>query len=659
MKRLFMFCWVLLSLAVAVSGLATEPPEAKALSIATHTAGSIRIDTSNFGFAKDLVYPANSGVRLLYQSAGWISAKKQRRDEAGRRLFWLSYPPTADAHAIVAENTPDWNPSLHPVIDTLTSVGFDGDADLYELLPAYNPLAYCNPLYSQYNASDIVLSSILGVPAPRPWAWPDPEGTYCFSAPQTGAFATPGFETHSAYFYDFCPFNTTGQRDLGASRSMNDHVPLGLAVHQESYTWNLQNFDRMVVFKTSITNTSSTQDTLLDLAIADYVDADIGPVSWGGATASDDLSGYVKGLGYEFAYSRDADSDGGASPHYLASKIILPDTAVNRHCWYWKVGDGPNDHNPLSFNFAPHQTANEKYWLVTGRNPDQTKYAPLRPEQPDIWEYLQPSPNDTRFLNALYGSLPTPADPDPAGRLHLAPGAQLTYYSVLFTGNSIADLKARSQAIEAFIDGGLDIGNVQGLTCIPYLYPIAFPGNGQFHLRWHSYTDPDHFLVLSKPYDAPASQWTPVSVPGSSRGYFLGGLDLNTWYQLKVASVYNPGPSEVYLESDTQLANLNFPSQNGDAPPPLTGELTNFPNPFNPSTVIRFETQQSGRAQLCVYDSRGRKLKELLNADLSAGDHSVSWDATDGQGRPCASGVYLLKLACGKQVQNRKVLLLK
>ena len=659
MKRWLAICAALFCAALAALPVTGELPQDKMLHTATHTAGSIRIDTSNYGFAKDLFYPANSGIRLLYQSAGWISAKRQRRDAAGRRLFWLTYPPTADSHAVVAEDTPDWNPSLHPVIDTLTSVGFDGDLDLYELLPAYNPLATGNPLYSQYNASDIVLTSILGVPAPRPWVWPDPLGNYCFSQPQAGTFPTPGFETHSAYFYDFCPFHTTGQRDLGASRSMSNHLPLGLAVHQESYAWNLQNFDRMIVFKTTVTNTSSTQDTLFDLAVADFVDADVGPISYGGTAASDDVSGYVKGAGYEFAYSLDADGDGGISPHYLASKIILPDTAVGRHCWYWKVGDGPNDFDPLGFNIAPHLTANEKYWLMTGRNPDQTKYAPLRPEQPDIWEYQQPSPNDTRFLNTLYGNLPTPADPDPDGRLHLAPNAQLSYYSVLFTGSSVAELKARSQAIEAFIDGGLDIGNLQGLSCLPYLYPIGFPGNGLFNLRWHSYTDPDHFLVLYKPYDAPASQWTPVSMPGSSRGYLLSGLDVNTWYQLKVASVYNPGPSEVYLESDTQLANLSFPSQNGDETPALSGKLTNYPNPFNPSTSIRFETAQPGPVKLAVYDSRGRKVKALLDSELPAGEHTLWWDARDDQGRLCASGVYLLRLESGSAALHRKALLLK
>jgi len=659
MKRWLTLCAALFCAVIYALPATGELSQDKALDIATHTAGSIRIDTSNYGFARDLMYPAHSGVRLLYQSAGWISAKKQRRDAVGRKLYWLTYPPTADAHAVVAENEPGWEPSLHPVIDTLTSVGFDGDRDLYELLPAYNPLAYGNPLYPQYNASDNVLTSILGSPAPRPWAWPDPEGTYCFSEPQTGAFATPGFETHSAYFYDFCPLGTAGERDLGASRSTNNHVPLGLAIHQESYTWNLQNHDRMVIFRTSITNTSSTQDTLFDLAVADFVDADIGPLSYGGAAAADDLSGYVKGAGYDFAYSLDADGDGGSSPHYLASKIMLPDTAVNRHCWYWKVGDGPNDHNPLSFNFAPHQTANEKYWLVTGRNPDQTKYAPLRPEQPDIWEYQQPSPNDTRFLNALYGNLPTPANPDPAGRLHLAPGATLAYYSILFTGNSIIDLKARSQAIEAFINAGLDIGSVQGLTCIPYLYGIGFPGNGIFHLRWHSYTDPDHFLVLSKPYDAPASEWAAITVPGNSRGYLLGGLNAETWYQLKVASVYNPGPSEVYLESDTQLANLSFPSQIEDDTPALPGRLTNYPNPFNPSTSIAFETSGPGRVSLRIYDIKGRLVRTLLDSELSAGEHITTWDGNDGQGRSCGSGVYFLRLDNDTGSRLRKMLLLK
>jgi hypothetical protein len=51
-------------------------------------------------------------------------------------------------------------------------------------------------------------------------------------------------------------------------------------------------------------------DTLFDCAMGIYMDCDCGPQVWGREKAEDDVSGYVKGSVYEFAYTRDADGDG-------------------------------------------------------------------------------------------------------------------------------------------------------------------------------------------------------------------------------------------------------------------------------------------------------------------------------------------------------------
>jgi hypothetical protein len=658
MRSFLILLMALFCISLAALPLTDAVPEDKALSARTHTAGSIQLDTTNYGFCKDLFYPANSDIKMIYKSGIWVSGKRQRRDELGRRLFWLAHNPSADSAGTVAEFDSLWMPWMNPVIDTLTTVGFDGDKDLYEFLPAYNPLSWENPIYNQYNLNDKVLKSILGTPSPRPFQYPDQQNNYCFSIPQGGTFDTPGFETHSAYYYDFCPFETEGDRDLGISRGTNEHYPLGLAIHQESYAWNLQNHERMIVFKYQIQNTSSV-DSLYDVAIAGYVDADVGPSALGGSIATDDKSGYVKGPGYEFAYSYDADLDGGLSTNYIAHKIILLSYSANRHCWYWKVGDGPDDFYPYSFNYSPRRTANEKYWLMTGRNPNETKFAPLRPEQDDIMEYEQPTPNDTRFLDTLYGNLPTDSDPEPDGRLNLEPGEQISFYRVLFTGDNLDDLKARSQMINAFINGGLDLGDVQNLTCIPYLKEIAYPGNGVFHLQWFSYSDPQYFLVMHKPYDSPASQWVHIQLPGTNREYDLAGLDSDTWYQLKVASIYNPGPDEVYLESETYLANLSYPAGSDDIIQPVLEKLRNYPNPFNPGTTIDFELKKSCRVELSLYDVRGRMVRSLYNSVLPIGVHSLFWDGTNRQGTSCSSGIYFLRLSTGSETIIRKMLLLK
>ncbi len=82
------------------------------------------------------------------------------------------------------------------------------------------------------------------------------------------------------------------------------------------------------------------------------------------------------------------------------------------------------------------------------------------------------------------------------------------------------------------------------------------------------------------------------------------------------------------------------------------------PNPFNPSTVIRYDLSVSGRTILRIYDSSGRLTRELVRGWQAAGGHRLSWDGTDTRGRRVASGVYYLKLVSnGGQAERRLVLL--
>lgn len=67
--------------------------------------------------------------------------------------------------------------------------------------------------------------------------------------------------------------------------------------------------------------------------------------------------------------------------------------------------------------------------------------------------------------------------------------------------------------------------------------------------------------------------------------------------------------------------------------------MQNFPNPFNPSTEIRFVVKTGGRVRLTVYDIAGREVAELLDEDRPAGTHSVRWNA-----ERLASGVYLCRM---------------
>jgi hypothetical protein len=83
----------------------------------------------------------------------------------------------------------------------------------------------------------------------------------------------------------------------------------------------------------------------------------------------------------------------------------------------------------------------------------------------------------------------------------------------------------------------------------------------------------------------------------------------------------------------------------GDAIPAAPVLLGNYPNPFNPRTVIAFELPASAQASLRVYDVAGRLVRVLLDGEkLGEGRREVPWDGTDGAGRPLPAGVYFYRL---------------
>src|SRR5439155_3079340 len=97
-----------------------------------------------------------------------------------------------------------------------------------------------------------------------------------------------------------------------------------------------------------------------------------------------------------------------------------------------------------------------------------------------------------------------------------------------------------------------------------------------------------------------------------------------------------------------------------EAPPTVTALYQNVPNPFNPTTTIRFDLAQDGRVELRVFDVAGRQVRTLADGKVRAGSHhEVAWNGQDGAGRRVPSGVYFYRLVAGDFVATRKLVVLK
>lgn len=88
---------------------------------------------------------------------------------------------------------------------------------------------------------------------------------------------------------------------------------------------------------------------------------------------------------------------------------------------------------------------------------------------------------------------------------------------------------------------------------------------------------------------------------------------------------------------------------------PVTFKLEqNYPNPFNPETTIRFSMNEKGFTKLDVYNLLGQHLVNLLNGEVSAGEHKITFNAAN-----LPSGIYFYKLQQGNHSDIKKMLLLK
>ncbi len=85
----------------------------------------------------------------------------------------------------------------------------------------------------------------------------------------------------------------------------------------------------------------------------------------------------------------------------------------------------------------------------------------------------------------------------------------------------------------------------------------------------------------------------------------------------------------------------------------------NFPNPFNPETVIKYDLPENTSVQLIIYDLLGREVRRLVDGDMTAGYQNVTWDGRDNAGRQVSSGLYIYKIIAGEFIATKKMLLQK
>lgn len=143
-------------------------------------------------------------------------------------------------------------------------------------------------------------------------------------------------------------------------------------------------------------------------------------------------------------------------------------------------------------------------------------------------------------------------------------------------------------------------------------------------------------------------------------GYLYMSMPDSTKYQCRYPG-YRPTSWAAFERTKSALLAMitgnnygNTDNSNISAP-----SVSNFPNPFNPSTTIRFSIPQDSSVKLVVYNIRGQVVKTIVNDTLPKGSHSAFWNGVDDNGRAVSSGVYFYRLQTGNSTLTGKCLLLK
>jgi hypothetical protein len=106
-------------------------------------------------------------------------------------------------------------------------------------------------------------------------------------------------------------------------------------------------------------------------------------------------------------------------------------------------------------------------------------------------------------------------------------------------------------------------------------------------------------------------------------------------------------------------SNSNIESENNSDIIPSEYSLTNYPNPFNPSTNIAFTIPNSGMVKIVIYDMLGREVAKIADNYYEAGSYTYQWNAAGNNGRSLTSGMYIARIEAGSYVKMIKMLLLK
>jgi hypothetical protein len=113
------------------------------------------------------------------------------------------------------------------------------------------------------------------------------------------------------------------------------------------------------------------------------------------------------------------------------------------------------------------------------------------------------------------------------------------------------------------------------------------------------------------------------------------------------------------LQIDDVVWDLSTANTDPITPVVVTALNGNYPNPFNPETTISYSVKGTQPVVVEIYNTKGQKVKTLVNEAKATGNYKVNWNGTDENNQKVSSGVYFFKMNAGKYSASKKMILMK
>ena len=144
----------------------------------------------------------------------------------------------------------------------------------------------------------------------------------------------------------------------------------------------------------------------------------------------------------------------------------------------------------------------------------------------------------------------------------------------------------------------------------------------------------------------------------TTRSYVDTGIAIGS-YRYSISAVYHYHATGQSYESG-QVHSETLTSEYDVIVPVSKTELVgNYPNPFNPETTIRFDLLKDDFVSIEIFNTKGQKVKTLVNSSVASGSHTVVWNGVDDNGRTVGSGVYFYRMTTGEYSSVKRMMLLK